>query len=80
MMGADENNGNGSSSDPEMIKVVDRKGNVKVIPRSEYEAKKRSRKKHEAQQKTLPVKEIISIIFIIAAIVAASYFALHFVK
>jgi hypothetical protein len=79
-MDVNENNGNGSSSDPDMIKVVDRKGNVKVILRSEYEAKKRNRKKHEAQQKTLPVKEILSIIIIIAAILAASYFALHLVK
>jgi hypothetical protein len=78
-MDVNENNGNGKSSDPEMIKVVDRKGNVKVIPRAEFEAKKRSRKKHEAQ-KNLPVKEIISIIFIVAAILAASYFALHLVK
>jgi hypothetical protein len=67
------------SQDPEMIKVVDRKGNVKVIPRTQYETRKRSRKKHE-QSKTLPVKEIISIIIIVAAILVASYFALTFVK
>lgn len=70
---------NGNESQPEMIKVVDRQGNVKTIPRSEYEAKKRSRKRHE-KQKNLPVKEIVSITFIVAVILAASYFALHLIK
>ena len=68
------------STDPERIKVVDRKGNVKVLPRSEYEAKKRRSKKRESSNQKLPVKEVFVVLIILAAIVAASYLALHLVK
>ena len=70
----------GDDSDPEMIKVVDRKGNVKIIPRSEYEAKKRRRKRQDSSSRNLPVKEIFSVIIILAAILAVSYIALHLVR
>jgi hypothetical protein len=63
----------------EMIKVVDRQGRVKMLPRSEYEAKKRRRRRRESSA-GLPLGDILSIAFIIAAIVIASYFALKLVK
>ncbi len=67
------------SSDPEMVKVKDRLGRVKVIPRAEFEARKRRRKRHEAN-KSFPFKEVFSVIIILAIICLASYIALNLVK
>jgi len=63
----------------EMVKVVDRQGNVKVIPRSEYERKKRRRRRREPG-KGLPIKEVVSVAFILAVIIIASYIALKILK
>jgi hypothetical protein len=78
-MNSSDDRSNGEASNPDMIKVVDRKGNAKFIPRSQYEASKRHRKKHE-NTKNLPVKEILSVLIILASILAASYVALILVK
>lgn len=63
----------------EMIKVVDRRGRVKHIPRSEYERKKRRRKRRE-RSKNVPLRDVLSIAFILAVIIIASYFALKIIK
>ncbi len=66
-------------ADEEIVKVVDRKGQVKFMPRAEYEQKKRRRKRRE-HQKSFPLKEVISIAVILILIVLASYIALNIVK
>ncbi|HEX7344051.1 MAG TPA: hypothetical protein VF398_07290 [bacterium] len=62
----------------ELIKVVDRQGQVKMIPRSEYEQKKRRRRRKSGKE--LPLQDILSLAFIILIILAASYIALKLIK
>jgi len=62
----------------ELIKVVDRQGQVKMIPRSEYEQKKRRRRRKSGKE--LPLKDILSLALIILIILAASYIALKLIK
>ncbi len=66
-----------AKNDRELIKVVDRQGHVKMIPRSEYEQKKRRRRK---SGKALPLQDVLSLAFIILIILAASYIALRLIK
>jgi hypothetical protein len=66
-------------SGAERIKVVDRAGNVKYITRAEYEMKKRRRKRVNAR-KQFPIKETLSVVFILAVIILAVYLALQIVK
>lgn len=68
-----------ATSDSEVIKVVDRQGKVKVIPKSEYDQKRRRRKKRE-HRKTLPYREVVSVVFIVIVMALAVYLAFHFVK
>ena len=63
----------------EMIKVVDRKGNVKVIPKAEYQRKKRTRKKRTGQKLT-SIREIVSVVFIVIVMAIATYLALKIVQ
>ncbi len=63
----------------EKIKVVDRAGNVKYITRAEYELKKRRRKRVDSH-KQFPLKETLSVVFILAVIILAVYLALQIVK
>lgn len=67
------------SGPEEMIKVLDRRGNVKVIPRSQYDARKRRRRRRD-QSKSLPLKEVLSVLIIVIVILIASYIALHLAK
>jgi hypothetical protein len=70
----------GEESAEEMVKVVDRQGNVKTIPRSQYEARKRRRKRRESSTKNIPFREIFSVAIILIIIAVASYLALHYIK
>ncbi|MCX6640866.1 MAG: hypothetical protein NTW14_10355 [bacterium] len=63
----------------EMIKVVDRKGNVKVIPKAEYQRKKRTRKKRMGQKHT-SFRETLSVVFIVIVMAIAIYLALKIVQ
>ncbi len=68
-----------ANPDEEMIKVVNRKGAAKEIPRSEYEQKKRSRRKHE-HRSVISFKTIFSIAFILLAMILSAYVALQIVQ
>ena len=72
----DDIQGEPSRPDPEQVKVMDRQGRVKYVPRSEYERKKRRRR----SSKEAPVREILSLSFIVIVIVVASYIALKLIK
>lgn len=67
-----------AENDRELIKVVDRRGQVKMIPRSEYEQKKRRRRRKSGKE--LPLKDVLSLALIILIILAASYIALKLIK
>ena len=67
----------GSGKD-DLVKVVDRRGRKKEIPRSEYELKKRRRRKHERRSVVSP-KNLVSVVFILVIMIAAAYIALKIV-
>ncbi|MFH1861432.1 MAG: hypothetical protein ABH878_01355 [bacterium] len=68
-----------TSPDQDLVRVKDRKGNVKTIPRAEYEQKKRGRKRRESGNPKL-VKDILSLVLILALIIVAAYIALKIVQ
>ncbi|RJP80057.1 MAG: hypothetical protein C4524_04185 [Candidatus Zixiibacteriota bacterium] len=70
----------GSDPSPDLVKVVDRQGRVKMISRAEYEAKKRRRRKRDAARSAPPLKDILSVILVLVLIAIASYIALTIVK
>lgn len=79
-----QNSPDGPDSPPkppqeDLIKVVDRKGNVKVIARSEYEEKTRRRRKREPR-KTFPYRDILSLALIVVIMIIAIYIALKIVQ
>ncbi len=71
--------GDPQSSAEHLVKVVDRHGNVKTIPRSQYERKKRSRKKR-GSRKIIPYGQIFSILLIVTVMILAVYIALKIVQ
>lgn len=80
--GQNSSDGPGSPPNPpdeNLIKVVDRKGHVKVIPRAEYEEKKRRRKKREPH-KSFPYRDVLSLALIVVIMVIAIYIALKIVQ
>lgn len=63
----------------DVIKVVDRKGIVKMMSRAEYESKKRRRKKR-SRSKNTSYREFISIAIILVIMVLAAIIALKIVQ
>lgn len=74
-----ESNQENPSPSDDLIKVVDRQGKTKLIPRSQYESKKRSRKKR-GSRKSVPYGRILSILLVVAIMVVAAYIALKIVQ
>ncbi len=67
-----------AENNPEQVKVMDRQGRVKYVPRSEYEQKKRRRRHRSGKER--PTREILSLALIVIIIIAASYLALKLIK
>ncbi|TKJ40068.1 hypothetical protein CEE37_10040 [candidate division LCP-89 bacterium B3_LCP] len=67
------------NSGEDLIKVKDRKGNTKVMTRTDFNRKKRS-KKRGAKSKSFPYTEVISIAFILTMMIIAAYVAIKIVQ
>lgn len=70
--------GNQPSSE-EMVKVIDRNGKIKEIPRSKYDRKKRSRKKRR-DRRNFSYGSALSIAIILMIMIIAAYIALKIVQ
>ena len=68
-----------ASAPEELVKVIDRRGRVKEIPRSKYEQQKRTRKKHSSRKK-IHYGNLLSILLILAIMIIAIYIALKIVQ
>lgn len=68
-----------SPSSEEMVTVVDRRGRKKTIPRSEYERKKKGKKKRE-KHPTFSFKTVLSVAVIIVVMFIAAYIAFIIVE
>ncbi len=66
------------TSGEEMVKVIDRKGRKKVIPRSEYKHKNRVGKEKESPG--LSIRSFLSLAVILFIMIGAVYLALQIVK
>lgn len=68
-----------ASAPEELVKVIDRRGRIKEIPRSKYEQKKRTRKKHSSRKK-IHYGNLFSILLILGIMIIAIYIALKIVQ
>jgi hypothetical protein len=74
-----EKSGPAESKSEDLVKIVDRRGRKKEIPRSEYERKQR-RKRRREHRSIISLRNLFSVAFIIAIMVAAVYIAIKIVS
>lgn len=67
------------SKNEDLVRIVDRSGRKKEIPRSDYESKKR-RKRRRENRSIISFRNMLSVAFIIVIMAAAVYIAIKIVS